>query len=182
MGAQIKTSNVADLFVSPSLVTGLLTNTTVKGNNGGSSTATAMGSVEVRVLLDAPFANYNAVVGGTSGVTAAYPDLGGTGVTFNERIQTLTATLSSVISCSSATSCTFSATPEQIQLILKTTSAHTFNFILLNVGTGVHTITIQAKVSSSASGSGGGVAIANALYGLGSVTIDSVRLVNSFSF
>ena len=29
---------------------------------------------------------------------------------------------------------------------------------------------------------GGGVAISNALYGLGSLTVESMRLVNSFSF
>ncbi len=67
------------------------------------------------------------------------------------------------------------------QLILDTTSAHAYNFILLNVGTG-NTITIQAKVSSNSSGSGGAVAISDAMFGLGSVTVDSVRLVNSFSF
>ncbi|TMB03829.1 MAG: hypothetical protein E6J70_04710, partial [Deltaproteobacteria bacterium] len=81
MSAQIKTSNVADLFVSPSLVTGLFTSTQVKGNGSGStSSATSMGGVQVRVLLD-----------GRPGF--AYPDTSGDGVTFDQRIQTLTANL-----------------------------------------------------------------------------------------
>src|SRR5438445_6423567 len=53
MTTSIKTSNVADLFVNPSLITGLYTTTQVKGNGTGStSTAIASGTVEVRVLLD----------------------------------------------------------------------------------------------------------------------------------
>ena len=53
MTTQIKTSNVADLFASVSLVTGIYTSTTVRGNNTGStSTAVAEGTVRVRVLLD----------------------------------------------------------------------------------------------------------------------------------
>ena len=74
-------------------------------------------------------------------------------------------------------------TPEQITLVLDTTSAHTFNFILVNVGTGVHTVTVQARVNSDSTNvTNGGVAVSNAMYGLGSLTVDSVRLVNSFSF
>src|SRR5436305_4735255 len=53
MSTQIKTSNVADLFAGVSLVTGLYTSTTVRGNTTGStSTAVAEGTVRVRVLLD----------------------------------------------------------------------------------------------------------------------------------
>jgi len=53
---------------------------------------------------------------------------------------------------------------------------------LLNVGTGTHTLLIQVQVNTNATGSNGGVAISNAMFGLGSVTVESVRLVNSFSF
>ena len=52
----------------------------------------------------------------------------------------------------------------------------------VNVGTGIHTLKVQARASSASSGANGGVAISNALYGLGSLTVESVRLVNSFSF
>jgi hypothetical protein len=174
MSAAIKTSNVADLFIDTSLVTGLFTSTTVKGNGSGStSSATAMGGVQVRVLIDGRPA-------------LAFPDSTGDGVTFDQRIQTLTANLGNIFTdCfanggSTGTGCTLS--PEEITLALDTTSAHSFNFIALNVGSGNHTLKVQAQVNTSATGSNGGVAISNALYGLGSLTIESVRLVNSFLF
>ena len=171
MTTTIKTSNVADLFASPSLITGLYTSTQVKGNGTGStSTAIASGTVEVRVLLD-----------GVAG--QAYPDTTGTGVIFDARVQTLTANLGYIFTdclAQGLTGCTL--TPAQITLALDTTSAHSFNFILLNVGTGAHTLKVQARASSASSGTNGGVAISNALYGLGSLTVESVRLVNSFSF
>ncbi len=174
MAASLKTSAVSDLFVDTSLVTGLYTSTTVKGSgSGATSTASAMGGVSVRLLLD-----------GAAG--QAYPDTTGDGVTFDERIQTLTANLGNIFTnCfamggTTGTGCTL--TQEQVTLALDTTSAHSFAFILPNVGTGSHTVKVQAQVNTSANGSGGGVAVANALYGLGSLTIDSVQLVNSFSF
>lgn len=171
MTSTIKTSSIADLFVSPSLVTGLYTSTSVKGNaTGSTSTAISAGKVEVRVLLD-----------GIAG--QAFPDSTGAGVTFDARVQTLTANLGYIFTqciAQGLTGCVL--TPEQISLALDTTSAHSFNFILLNVGTGMHTIHVQARASSASSGTNGGVAISDALYGLGSLTVESVRLVNSFSF
>ena len=171
MTTSIKTSSSADLFVSPSLVTGLYTSTAVKGNASGStSTAISAGTVEVRILLD-----------GVAG--HAYPDTTGEGVLFDAHVQTLTANLGYIFTnclAQGLTGCTL--TPEQITLALDTTSAHSFNFILLNVGTGIHTLKVQARASSASSGTNGGVAISNALYGLGSLTVESVRLVNSFSF
>jgi hypothetical protein len=56
MSTSIKTSNVADLFVDASLVTGLYTSTQVKGNgNGSTSTASPMGGVQVRAVMDPQF-------------------------------------------------------------------------------------------------------------------------------
>src|SRR5437763_721866 len=103
MTASIKTSSVADLFVSPSLVTGLYTSTSVKGNaTGSTSTAIASGKVEVRVLLD-----------GLAG--QAYPDTTGHGVTFDARVQTLTANLGYIFTQCIAQGLTGCAlTPEQI--------------------------------------------------------------------
>src|SRR5690349_19405198 len=107
MSTTIKTSSVADLFVSPSLVTGLFTSTTVKGNSSGStSTAIASGTVEVRVLLD-----------GIPG--QAFPDTTGAGVIFDARVQTLTANLGYIFTqciAQGLTGCTL--TPEQITLAL----------------------------------------------------------------
>src|SRR5207302_1145673 len=83
----------------------------------------------------------------------------------------------------SPTTCTL--TPEQITLVLDTTSAHSFNFLLPNVGVGTHSLVVQAEISTDNTSvlttTNGGVSVSNALFGLGSLTIDAVRLVNSFT-
>lgn len=157
-----------------SLVTGLFTSTTVSGNGSGStSKATAMGGVSVRVVVDGD-------------ATKAYPDTTGAGVTFDERIQTLSANLGNIFTdCfaqggNTGTGCTLA--PAQVTVALNTTSAHSFNFIVTNVGSGTHALKVQARVNTDATAVNGGVAVANALYGLGSLTVEADRLVNSFSF
>jgi len=98
-------------------------------------------------------------------------------------VQTLTANLGYIFTsqCSaSPTNCTL--TPEQVTLVLDTASAHSFNFILLNVGVGSHTVQVQAKTAAPSTADTGGVAISNASYGLGSTLVNVVRLGNSFSF
>ena len=182
MSAQIKSSNVTDLFAGVSLVTGIYTSTTVKGNTtGATSTAVAEGTVRVRALLDPSSVQCQ------TGCTAyqTLPDLS-QGVVFDQRIQTLSANLGFIFTGQCAadpTTCTL--TPEQITLVLDTSAAHAFNFVLPNVGVGVHTLVIQAQVStentSVMTNTNGGVSVSNALFGLGSLTIDAVRLVNSFN-
>src|SRR5207237_19541 len=83
MTTQIKTSNVADLFAGVSLVTGLYTSTTVKGNStGATSTAVAEGTVRVRVLLDSIRANCQ----DNCTPFTTLPDMN-SGVVFDQRIQ-----------------------------------------------------------------------------------------------
>ena len=64
---------------------------------------------------------------------AGQPDPNGTGIVYDARIQQLTATLGQAITntCLDLTSLTNTCPPEEIDLILSTTSAHTFTFILL---------------------------------------------------
>ncbi len=166
----VKTSNSTSLFVDVSTVVGLYTSTQVKGNNtGATSSATATAGVHVRVLLD--------------NVIYAFPDKLGAGIDFDNRVQTLTANLGNIFTSAcalSSTTCTL--TPEQITLILSTSSAHAFNFVLLNVGSGTHTVDVQVLADTNSSEMTGGVAIAGAAYGPASVTIDEVRLVHDFSF
>jgi len=54
MTTVMKVSNRQSLFVSPSLVTGLYTNTLVRTKTGGASTATAQGGVYLRAVLRDP--------------------------------------------------------------------------------------------------------------------------------
>src|SRR5437667_8982398 len=135
MRTQIKTNNIADLFAGVSLVTGIYTSTTVKGNRtGATSSAVAEGTVRVRALLDPPSAGCQDNC--TSPDHRTLPDLG-QGVVFDQRIQSLTANLGFIFTgqcAASPTTCTL--TPEEITLVLDTTSAHSFNFLLPNVGSG----------------------------------------------
>src|SRR5258708_8572485 len=170
MTTQIKASNVADIFAGVSLVTGIYTSTTVKGNaTGATSTAVAEGTVRVRVLLDSSSANCQASCTGFS----TLPDLNN-GVTFDQRIQSLSANLGYIFTAqcaASPTTCTL--TPEEITLVLDTTSAHSFNFILPNVGTGIHTLTVQAQINTTNtsifSNTNGGGSAAKAVFCLGSL-------------
>jgi len=200
MSTSLKTSNTTDLFISPSLVTGLYTETQVKGSSSGtSSTAAATGSVAVRVLLDCTnCASEGALQTSPAAyLAAAQPDPNGTGIVFDARIQQLTATLGQVITSTSLT--TNTCTDEQIDLILSTTSAHTFNYVLLNTGSGTHTVTIQARLDAgqvctndNSNGTGGvtctnvntsgGSSVAAALFGVGSVIVQPVHLGPGFSF
>ena len=201
MNASVKTSTNKTLFVSPSLVTGLYTNTQVKGGSSGTSqTATAVASVAVRVLLDC--SNCAAIASPQTTpayfAAAGYPDAAGSGIVFDARIQQLTATLGSVITSTCLIDIT-TCTPEQIDLILSTTSAHSFNFILPTVGSGQHVITVQARLdagnvcynnlgtvticdSNAVVNTSLASSVSAAVFGLGSVTVMPVQLAPGFSF
>ena len=73
-------------------------------------------------------------------------------------------------------------TPETLQLILDTMAAHSFNFIAPDVSVGNHTIVVQADLSYIDSTDGTVLpaeaeAAADAYLGMGSVTIQEVRMV-----
>jgi hypothetical protein len=181
MTTNLANSQSSSFLINASLVTGLLTNTTVKSNAGGASSSTATGSVQVGVVIDGNFSPNGQYL---SGGTYAAPGL----LSFDTRAQTLTATLGQTLSgCTTVNGilqCT-SLTDQQIQLVLDTTSAHSFEFILANVGnapnSAPHRIDVVAKVTSSTLSSGLGTALAAACYGAGSLVVDSVRLGNNFS-
>jgi hypothetical protein len=187
MSSTIKLSNSQSLFVSPSLVTGLYTQTKVKSSPNTSSTSVAAGGVFLRAIVTNQ---------ATGAITVGYPvaacspdilgchaDVNGTfGVTLDSRVQSLTQSISDcivTITGGGSGTCTFDLTTD---LILKTTSAHTFNFIFPGVGQGTYTVAIQAAVNADAVVSGSGTAVGAAAYGLGSLTVESVRLVHDFSF
>jgi hypothetical protein len=190
MQSTIKVSNSQSLFVSPSLVSALYTNTRTKSSPGSClSVARAMGGVYLRAVITNQ---------ATGQVQEAYPvasckdDIlgcwtdakGDTGVVLDTRIQELTQQISACIvnvnvgGIDYTGSCTFDLTTG---LMLQTSSAHSFNFIFPKVGQGVYTVEIQAAVSATASATSG-TAIGAAAYGLGSLTVESVRLVHDFSF
>jgi len=184
MAKPVKLSASQSLFVSPSLVTGLYTQTRTKTTTDSTSTAQAMGGVYLRaVLVDSAGAEIEAAplsscVGGTLGCQVV---AGSRGVQLDTRIQTLTQSLSecTVMVDDLTGTCSFTSI---IDLVLNTTSAHTFNFIFPNVGQGTYTLKIMAAVASDASVIGSGSAVGAAAFGLGSMMAESVRLVHDFSF
>lgn len=189
MNASIKVSNSQSLFATPSLVTGLYTNTAVKSSPGsGKSTATAEGGVYLRAVLRDPATNNVVMIADpiavcTNDILGCQKSSSGEwGVTLDSRVQTLSQELSAcgvTITGFAPGSCTFDLTT---QLILQTTSAHSFGFIFPNVGVGTYNVSVEAAVNSSATIAGSGAAVGAAAFGLGSLTVESVRLVHNFSF
>jgi len=166
----IKTANQKDLFINPSLEVGLYTDTLVSSKNGTSDTSSATAGVEVRVLVDG---------------APALPNTGDGGVVYGRRTQTLTAVFGGIITsaCLAVDLTTGGVvidpdcvTPEQLQLIIATMNANSFNFIKADVPSGVHTVEVQARLNVGASAQAGS-AKAKALIGNGSVTIESVRMI-----
>ena len=186
MKSTIKVSNSQSLVVSPSLVTGLYTQTKTKTSTGTTSTATAEGGVYLRAIVTnqatgAVQIGYPVAVCNPD-ILGCYADSNGNyGVTLDSRVQTLTQSISDcIVNVGDVTgTCTFDLTTD---LILKTTSAHTYNFIFPSVGVGVYTVEIQAGVNANAFVGGTATAVGAAAYGLGSLTVESVRLVHDFSF
>lgn len=176
LNTSIKTAEQKDLAIDVSLECGLTTRTQVKGKKGSTSTATAQATVEVAVFMD--------------GDIMAEPGW----VTFCDRTQELSATLGGVLeSCTIAVDpetgegtfdsgdCIFS--DEEISLMLDTTNANSFNFILFDVGTNGsdgHTLEVKTRVSENTEGAadedGSYDATANGYIGAGSVVVEEIQL------
>lgn len=168
LNTTIKTSEQKDLIIGGSFETGLYTQTLVKSKGGTPDTSFAEAQVQVRVLID----------GGTPAERTAEPGI----VTYDRRYQELMATFGGVLNCSdlngdgivSFDECTL--TEEELNLILDTMAAHHFNFVLDDLGSGVHTVQIQARVITD-KGAQLGSASAFGSIGKGSLTVEEVRLV-----
>jgi hypothetical protein len=137
--ATIKVPQQKELLVGLSAEIGLLTDTSIKGKNGGTASAEAGAEAYVTIFA-VPTGDYD------PNVTPSIKAVPGT-VILNSRIQKLSATLGGVIqSCTDtgdgtinvATECT--VTDEEIGLMQDTTSAHHFNFVLPDMGQGEYDI------------------------------------------
>lgn len=198
----IKTPNQKDLFIDVSLQSALYTRTLVKSKGGVKDTSTASATIDVRVLVD------------------GVPAMPGP-VTFNSRMQELSATFMGILSgddlnvvlCDpqidndgdgdinedpidgidndedtlidedgpdyEITINWETVDPEELELILETMSANSFNFIASDLESGVHTITVEAMINTGTAYQEGD-AEAMATIGLGSVTIESVRMIQDW--
>ncbi|NWF77511.1 MAG: hypothetical protein HXY36_02790 [Chloroflexi bacterium] len=146
----IKMPNQKDLFIDVSLECGLYTKTLVKSKGLVPDTSTAMALIKVRVWVDDDL---------------AYPGE----VTFNARTQTLTAKFAGMLVDDQLTE-------EELELILDTMSANSFNFILDDLPQGTHTVTVEAMIDTETLAQLG-VAEAWATIGNGSVTVEEVRMI-----
>jgi hypothetical protein len=168
LSTPIKTPAAKEVFVSASLEAGLFTQTLVRSKNNKKDTSTASVAIQVQTLID-----------GT-------PMPPGT-VTYAARTQTLSATLEGAIGgCLSIVTnpdgtqtvvvdpnC---VTPEEIELILSTLNAASFNFVASDVPVGTHMISVQARITSTTS-TDTGSATAEALVGKGTMIGEIVRAV-----
>jgi hypothetical protein len=145
----------------------LYTETAVKSKGGDKSTSRANAEINMRVYVDG-----NLAVPGE--------------VTFDKREQTLWAKLGGVSECTDGSvdgiidgivtfdECTF--TDEEIGLILDTKSAHTFNFLAYNIGSGSHTIVAVAQlVADGAVVEGDGSHNESAALGKGTLSVWEVQ-------
>ena len=164
----LRTPNQKDLFVDVSLECGLYTDTLVK-SAGSKDTAKAEAGVYVQVLVDD---------------IPMYPGE----VVFCRRTQTLTALFGGIMeSCTDLNGdgtitydeCTW--TPEELELVLDTMNANSFNFVLDDLTAGVHTVAVQARISTVEE-AGAGAADAKATIGKGAVTVESVRMIRNEDF
>ena len=114
--------------------------------------------------------------------------LNGEGVTYCDRYQKLAARFSGLNCTVTLTGGVTCADPEELQLVLKTLTAHHFNFIYANATPGVHTVTVQARaqagillgclsatpgVTCTPAGSAGAAAFA----GAGAMSVEAIRLI-----
>lgn len=151
-----------DLVIGLSFETSLFTMTMVKSKGGSKSTSTADAEIEMYVLVDGQ---------------KAEPGI----VTFDKRHQELWASLGGVLNCVdtnldgivSFDECLL--TEEEIGLILDTKSAHTFNFLANNIGSGSHTIEAYARLSKDGSVAGMGESDASASLGKGTLSVWEVH-------
>lgn len=186
--------NKKDLLVDVSLETGLYTETVVRSKKAEQDIATASARIEVRVQA-IPIDNDGLATGAPIIAHSTYND---GWVTFDYRMQVLTATLQGIINdivcelgpgpdgipgtADDVVTCVINEetlTPEEIGLLLSTMAAHSFNFILMDLPVDTYRVEVWARVADSTElgGTELGEAEANATIGMGSVTIEAVRMI-----
>ena len=151
----IKTPSAANktVLVMATLESSILTNTLVASKNGQNSTSSAMGSV---VVTPKVYFCPNNDCSGASGTLVDIATMGGSvtpnQVTFNQRLQTLSASLQGLNCTVDATTGVLTCTdPETIGLLLSTMSANGFNFLVQTPGQGVYQVQLGVALESTAS-------------------------------
>lgn len=178
---QTPNSSQTALLVGASLVTGLYTNTKSSGKSSSQADSRVVVSV---AMCPGDVTQCDSSVSGSQQLAPG-------SVTYDERFQQLTTELSdAIITCSgSSTTCSIDfSTPESVQLLLSTLSAHHFNFVAGDVGGGQHTLTLSWTITNTSCANfdpstgtclGGTVgtnsASADACVGPGIITVQQVK-------
>jgi hypothetical protein len=160
----IKTANDKDLFIDASLLSGLYTGTLVRSKGGDKEASAAAGAVLSAVTVD-----YDGAEPASEWLAWPGP------IVYNARAQVLTATLQGIVDLDEFGEIVI-IEPEEIGLFIATMSANSFNWIVDDLDSGMHTVEVWAKCVTYA-GTSKGSAEAVAAIGLGSVTIEEVRMV-----
>lgn len=167
---QLKTTKKKDLIVSVSAECALMTDTKVKARDI-LPIDRDLASIEVWIEITPEDSLL---------LDGAYEGIMGP-VTFAERVQIMEGTLSDMTyvckEIEGEVICDWEDYPEEVNLTLKTTSANTFNFYILNLEPGVHTITAKAKLTTE---NDSPIESPNIMAAVGDRTIivQEVRLVN----
>lgn len=159
LSQDLKTANQKDLLIDVSLECGLYTDTLVRSKGGAKDTSGAQATIKVRVLVDGE---------------EAYPGE----VVFADRLQEVSAVFAGYLVDTDEDGFLDDEelNAEELQLILNTMNANSFNFVMDNLSANVHTIEVQAMICSDVYVMDG-EAVAHATIGKGSVTIEAVRFI-----
>jgi hypothetical protein len=149
----IKTPSAANknVLVMATLESRILTNTLVASKNGDRSSSTATGAV---VVTPKVYLCPNNDCSGASGALVDITKLNGSvtpdHVTFNQRTQTLNASLSGLNCTLNASGVLTCEDPETIELLLSTMSSNGFNFLVQTPGQGVYQVQLGIALQATA--------------------------------
>jgi hypothetical protein len=171
----VSNGNGNALLITPSLVTGLLTDTDISSNTGKNKQSVTA-AIVAHVTLTRPDGTCVAVPPDTG----PCPDTAG--VIYDERFQQLSTNIFNVLTNCSASSS--SSTACNLDLILSTLSAHGFNFVadqsLLQQGSNTLNVTLTLSCYNNGSPVDCGTALpqgaVNACVGPGTLTVQQVKV------
>lgn len=162
----IKNSSPADLIITHTQECSILTNVFLSSTKGSNTvqTSTAVAHEEVWVEMD-----------GVPIPVSSQPSPDDGHVTFCDRTFSVSTNILNQIQLLCSQQVTNQCTESNFTSYINTKSAHGFNWITLNVGSGTHTITVKAHLTVTVSGSGS----ATVVIGKRTLVVDPEHLANN---
>ena len=181
----IKTPNGKELSFDAALQCGLVTFTQVKSKGGDKDGAQAEARIAVRIKITNLASGSLDPIPGSVHFAIPLGDDGSsdTGVTYCHRLQRLEAVFQGIIE-----GCIVDGLiditdeclePEEVSLLLETLTATSFNFLSANEVSGVKMLEVQARATAATElfGTELGSAKGEAFVGLGSLIVETIRLI-----